>query len=149
MRDWKTNDVAGVGYGSTGPNVAPPAPTTAGGAVSTPSGMSSGAGSGTSSAAPSAPGTIIGNPPGAGSIGTYPNAPTAPGPINTSPAITAPQPAAGGNSTTPFRPSTSLLYPGNATQTGIGFTNTSSGVLFTNRYTAPTNPLSSPGLNVP
>jgi len=152
-RDWKTNDVVGVGYGSTGPNVGPPAPTAVGGAVSTPSGMSSGAGSGTSSAAPSAPGTIIGNPPGAGSIGTYPNAPTAPGPINTSPAITPPQTPnginSGINSTTPFRPSTSLLYPGNATQTGLGFTNASSGVLFTNRYTAPTNPLSSPGLNVP
>jgi hypothetical protein len=148
MRDWKTNNVVGVGYGSTGPNVGPPAPTAVGGAVSTPSGMSSGAGSGTSSAAPSAPGTI-GNPPAAGSIGTYPNAPTAPGPINTSPAITPPQTPNGLNSTTPFRPSTSLLYPGNATQTGLGFTNTGSGVLFTNRYTAPTNALSSPGLNIP
>jgi hypothetical protein len=149
-RDWKTNTVAGVGYGSTAPDAAPPsAPAAVGGAVSSPSGMSSGAGSGTSSPGPSAPGTIIGNPPGTGIIGTSPNAPTVPGPINTSPAITAPQAPTGLNSTTPFRPTTSLLYPGNNTQTGIGPTNTTSGVLFTNRYIAPTNPLSSPGLTVP
>jgi hypothetical protein len=150
-RDWKTNQIVGVGYGSTGPNTPATSGQAAGGAASTPSGVSYGGAGGTTtgpttSPGSGTPGTIVGNPPGTG-IGTYPTpAPTAtPGPLRTSPAISPPPPATGLNSTTPFS-SPSSPSPGFSSP---GITNSGSGALFTNRFTAPTNSFSSPGLNVP
>jgi len=121
--DWKTNQVVGTGYGAT--TGASPSTTggAVGGAVSSPSGVSYGGAAGTGSPAPAAPGTTVGSP------------------STTSPAINPPQPATGFNPT--------LSSPGITLQSPTGFTNTTSGVLFTNHYTAPTNTLPNPSLNIP
>src|SRR5437899_2857717 len=58
--DWKTNQVVGGGYGTTGPTTTATPAQPIGGAVSTPSGTSSGTATGT--AVPAAPGTVIGSP---------------------------------------------------------------------------------------
>jgi hypothetical protein len=148
-RDWKTNQVVGVGYGSAGPVTPTTSGQAVGGAASTPSGVSSGGASGTAIPAPasSTPGTIIGNPPGTGIIGTSPiPTPTAtPGPT-TSPAISPLSPT-GPTSTTGTGPN--LTTPFSVSPQSPTFTNTGSGALFTNSYTAPTNSFSNPELSVP
>src|SRR5690349_12995261 len=49
MRDWKTNQVVGVGYGSSGQNAPATSGQAVGGAASTPSGVSYGGAAGTTS----------------------------------------------------------------------------------------------------
>jgi hypothetical protein len=154
MSDWKTNQAVGVGYGSPGPSTPTTSGQAVGGAASTPSGVSYGEAAGTTTTNPTAtpssgtPGTLIGNPANTGTIGNYRTpAPTAtPGPITTSPAISPTQPTTELNSATPFSVSPSPQTPGFGMP---GITNSGSGVLFTNRFNAPTNSFSSPGLNVP
>src|SRR5262245_51965974 len=51
-RDWKTNQIVGVGYGSSGPNTPVASGQAVGGAASTPSGVSSGGAAGTATTAP-------------------------------------------------------------------------------------------------
>lgn len=136
-RDWKTNQVVGVGYGTSGPKTGVSNATgTAAGAASSPSGTNSGAASGVSSGGAGVssstavgstpgsgtPGTIMGNPPGTGTIG---GTPTTPG---------------SSLNTTPFRSGT-LTSPGFGE---IGVTNRGSGVLFTNTITGQTNFLNRP-----
>jgi hypothetical protein len=146
--DWKTNQISGVGYGSAASYHAPPAAQAVGGAVSTPSGITSGGATGTSPTS-GTPGAIIGSPPSSSIIGV-PNSPTLPGPITTSPSISTPQQATIiGPSSTLSTPTTPPQYPGLSTPTPTGFgpTNTGSGVLFTNTFRAPTNSFTSPSLN--
>jgi hypothetical protein len=133
IRDWKADedvgiDYGGKGYGAAGPSAAPTAGQAAGGAVSTPSGVSSGGAAGTTTPPSGTPGTLIGSPPNTGVSGASPG----PAPITTSPALSAP------------------LSPGvTSTPSPTGPTNTSSGVIFTNRYAAPSNSLLSPGSGTP
>jgi len=148
MSDWKTNQVVGVGYGSPGPTTPTTSGQAVGGATSTPAGVSYGGAAGTTTTSPTptpgsgTPGTVIGNPPNSAISGTYPTpAPT--GPSTTSPAISPPQPAPGIN---PLSASPTPQPPGISSR---GITNSGSSVLFTNRFTAPTNSFSSPGLNIP
>ena len=137
IRDWKTDEDVGIDYGSKGYGAAGPSASQAvGGAASTPSGASSGGAAGTTSPASAVPGSIIGNPPG---IGTSPSTQ----PMATPAQITT-TPATGLNSTL-----SSPTYPTLSTPSPTGPTNTSSGVTFTNRFTAPTNTLLNPGLNTP
>lgn len=150
LSDWKTNQVVGVGYGSPGPSTPTTSGQAVGGAASTPSGVSSGGAAGTTTTGPTptpssgTPGTVIGNP-NTGIIGTYPTpAPT--GPSSTSPAITAPPPSTGLNSPL-STPGTSPQFPALSAPTPTGPTNTSPGVIFTNRFIAPTNTGLNPGLN--
>lgn len=153
MSDWKTNQIVGVNYGSPGPSTPTTSGQAVGGAASTPAGVSYGGAAGTTtttSPTPTpgsgAPGTVIGNPPSTGIIGTYPTlAPT--GPITTSPAATTP-PSTGLNSPLSV-PSSTPQFPALSTPTPTGPTNTSPGVIFTNRFIAPTNTGLNPGLNNP
>jgi hypothetical protein len=129
--DWKTNQVVGVGYGTSAPDAAAPNSGTTGGAVSTPSGVSYGAAAGTAS--PNTPSvTPLANPT---PTGTSPSLVPAPS------GISAPQPASGLN-----RSSTS---PSLRPQPGIGPTNTGSSLLFTNRLTPLTNSFTPNGLPKP
>jgi hypothetical protein len=139
IRDWKADENVGIdygseGYGAAGPSAAPTASQAVGGAISTPSGASSGGAAGTTSPGSGTPGTIIGTSPSAQPI-------TTPSPITTSPSI-SPPPSPGVNSTL-----SSPTYPTFSTPSPTGLTNTSSGVFFTNRFTAPTNTLLNPALN--
>lgn len=135
IRDWKTDEDVGIDYGSkgygtaAGPSAAPTASQAVGGAVSTPSGASSGGAAGTTSPASAVPGSII---------GPYPGTP----PITTTPAPITTTPATGPNSTL-STPATSPFTAPTAP------TNTGSGVIFTNRFTTPTNTVLNPGLNTP
>src|SRR5258705_357013 len=138
-RDWQTNQDVGVGYGTTTGQAA-------GGAASTPSGVSYGAGVGTTTTGAGAPGTI-GNAPATGAIGTSPGAAPTTGTINTSPSVTAPQLGTGLN-TTPYQPG-SIQSPSLGTQPGIGVTNTGSSVILTNRLTPLTNSFTPNGLGRP
>jgi hypothetical protein len=153
-RDWKTNQVAGVGYGTVG-SAAPAANTAAGevGAASSPSGISTGAGSGTAAtgaavgATPgtAAPGAIIGNPPGTGIIGTSPSAGPASS-LNQTPG-TSPSVGTGLRPVTPLGTGTLPSSPPLNTFGGSGITNTGPGVTFTNTLAGPTNLL--PGFSRP
>jgi hypothetical protein len=148
-RDWKTNQIVGVGYGTTGPNsTAAPAPGEAtGGAASTPSGVSYGAGAGTPTPASGTPGTII-NPSATAPIGTSPTAAPTTGPINTSPSVTGPQLGTGLN-TTPYQPSSTPSPSRGSQPSGIGVTNTGSSFILTNRLGPLTNSFTPNGLNRP
>ena len=145
-RDWKTNQIVGVGYGTTGPNPAVTTGQAVGGAVSTPSGVSYGTGAGTPTTASGTPGTII-NPSATAPIGTSPSAAPTTGPINTSSSVTAPQ-LGTGLTTTPYQPS-STLSPPLGTQPGTGVTNTGSSLILTNRFSPLTNSFTPNGLNTP
>lgn len=152
-RDWKTNQVVGLDYGTSGNATAPTAaPGAAVGAASTPSGTSSGAAAGTSggagvSTAPvsasGAPGAIIGTPTST-VIGPAPSTITPGSTINTGTGQTAPSVGTGLNST-PFRAST-LTPPGLSV---TGYTNSGTGVTLTNTITGQTNLLPGSGLNRP
>jgi len=148
--DWKTDKIVGVGYGSSGPSTPTTSGQAIGGAASTPAGVSYGGAAGTTTPSPTPtpgsgiPGTVIGNPPNTGIIGTYPTlAPT--GPITTSPATSPTQPATGLNSPL-SAPSPTPQFPALSTPTPTGPTNTIPGVIFTNRFTAATNTGLNPGL---
>src|SRR5262245_14830030 len=132
--DWKTNQMVGVGYGTTGPTGAAIPAQPNGGAVSTPSGTSYGTAAGTAPPAPAAPGAIIGSPSTTGlspSPGTTPTS----GPINTSSGVTSPQPSAGLNSS-------SVTSPQNSPFSTQPPTNTSSSLFYTNRFSPLTNSFS-------
>jgi hypothetical protein len=154
-QDWKTNQVAGLGYGSSASS-APPANTAgpaAVGAASSPSGVSTGAATGTApagigvGAAPGtgAPGTIIGSPTGT-IIGTTPSA----GPIGPSlnpSAQTGPSVGTGLAPVTPLGTGSLTPSPAPSTFTGSTFTNTASSPIFTNTLPPQTNLL--PGFSRP
>jgi hypothetical protein len=144
--DWKTNEDVGVGYGTAGPNAAATTGQAAAGAASTPSGVSYGAGAGTTTTGSGAPGTI-GNTPATGAIGTSPSAAPTTGTINTSPGVTGPQLGTGLN-TAPYQPS-SIQSLSLGTQPGIGVTNTGSSLILTNRLTPLTNSFTPNGLSRP
>jgi hypothetical protein len=160
-RDWKTNQIVGLDYGTSGnataPNAAPGAAGAGVGAASTPSGTSSGSaagvtggGAGVSTApalapapASGAPGAIIGTPTST-VIGPAPSTITPGSTINTGTGQTAPSVGTGLNST-PFRAST-LTPPGLSV---TGYTNSGTGVTLTNTITGQTNLLPGSGLNRP
>jgi hypothetical protein len=139
--DWKTNQVVGGGYGTTGPTTTAIPAQPIGGAVSTPSGVSSGTAAGTGApAAPAARGTIIGSPQATG-ISPSPSATPTSSPINTSAGVTIPQPGAGLNPFSISSPQNSSL----GTQPGMNATNTGSSLLYTNRFPLLTNSFSPGG----
>jgi hypothetical protein len=165
-RDWKTNQLVGVRYGtSQAEGAAPNGTGTAAGAASSPSGTSSGSAGGVTtgagvSAAPGVgptpgsgtPGTIVGNPPGTGIVGGAPTLAPAPSrAVNPSAGVISPSISTGlsspasGLSSTPLQPGT-LASPGIG---GIGITNRPSVLLFTNTVIGQTNSLPGTGLNRP
>lgn len=144
-RDWKTNRVAGVGYGSTGSS-APAANGVAPGvgAASSPSGVSTGAGVGTATTGTGVGATpAIGPAPGAAAM---PSAgPTGSG-LNSGTGI-RPQVGTGSGPVTPLGTGFLPTSPGLAPAPGIGFTNTGPTGIGTNTVTGQTNLL--PGLPRP
>jgi hypothetical protein len=141
-KDWKTNQVVGVGYGSTGSS-APAANGVGAGAVgaaSSPSGISTGAGAGTA-----APGTGIGTAPAISPTpAATPSAASFSGGLNSGSAV-RPQVGTGLGPVTPL--GTGFLPSGPALAPGIGLTNSASSVTITNTLTGQTNLL--PGLSRP
>jgi hypothetical protein len=147
-RDWKTNQVAGVGYGSSSASPANSSAAEAAGAASSPSGISTGSGAGTAGAG----GVTAGSGAAAGVatpgsiIGTSPNAGPTSSSLNSS-AGTSPSIGTGLRPVTPLGTGTLPTTPPLNTFGGTGITNTGSGRIFTNTLTGPTNLL--PGFSRP